>query len=216
MAFTVAVRPAEIAPKSVSVVPAVTVARPFAASVPELSSDCVAAATRSCTAVIEPALTICPACATTLPLPPIVPPCALFNKPETMKFRPSALSEAILPAPLSRLPADALNAPLACIVPPRFESAPLTFAFNAPLVEIVPFTLDNELVLIDRVPAPESVILPSSLISSAGVRLRSRAFVAIAPLALSSVPVTASVVALVPVCVSAPLWLTRFVALTFS
>ncbi|SAK97462.1 hypothetical protein AWB82_07135 [Caballeronia glebae] len=189
---------------------------PFAASVPPLKSVCTARAIRFCIAVIDPALTNVPACPLTSPLLAINPFSALLSRPVVVSVTLLLFSAVMRPLPFSRLAADARNAPPDCNVPLQFDSAPLTLAFNAPLVAIVPFTFDNEPVLIDSVPVPESVILPPSLISAAGAMLRSRALVAIVPLALSSVPVTASVVVSVPVCVSVPLWLTRSVAATFS
>ncbi|SAK65365.1 hypothetical protein AWB83_02813 [Caballeronia ptereochthonis] len=78
------------------------------------------------------------------------------------------------------------------------------------MVASVPPLFDSAPVSIESVPVPELVIFPWSFTIAAGVRLKSCALVAIVPLALSSMPVTASAVAPVPLCTMLPLRFVRF------
>ncbi|NKA86360.1 hypothetical protein GO279_04877 [Ralstonia solanacearum] len=174
--------PAAIVPPAlVNVVPAETVVLPLAASVPALTRVCAVLTPRFCTALMVPVLFSWPACTVTLPLPPIVPPWALFNSPVVVRFRPSALSEAMWPAVLSRLPALALSAPAACNVPPWLASTPAMLADSVLCETICPFWLD-------RLPAVMAVApwlarWPRSLISApCALALNAPPALAVAPL----------------------------------
>ncbi|NKA37040.1 hypothetical protein GO281_04867 [Ralstonia solanacearum] len=96
-------------------------------------------------------------------------------------------------------------------LPPWFDTAP-AWTSSAPFVAIVPPVLDRLPVVTDSVPVPESAMVPWSLISVAGARVRSALFVRMAPPVLSSVPDTPIVIGPVPDCVMLPLRLIRLAA----
>ncbi len=192
-AETLARWPAAIVPPAlVSVVPAETVVLPLEASVPALARVWAVLTPRFCTALMVPVLFNWPACTATLPLPPIVPPWALVNRPVVVRFRPSVLSDARWPAVLSRLPALALSAPAACKVPPWLESAPATLADRAFCETIWPPWLDRLPAL--TVAAPWLERWPRSLINAPWA------------LALNAPPV----LVVAPVRSSLPAWAFRF------